>query len=162
MEQNSIILGIDPGLQNTGWGIIKKFQQEIKYTDCGAIKSNTHSRMEDRLFKIFHSICELTIKYDVNDVAIEKVFVNKNPQTSEKLIMARAAAFIAISKSGLYINEYCPNEVKKNITGSGHASKLHMQTMIQKILKIQPKKWSADAADALAIAICHAFTNHYL
>lgn len=160
----SIILGIDPGLVKTGWGIVlKEKYNAIKYIDCGVIRTDSKESMEIRLVSIFDQVSKLILEFNPEAVSMEEVFVNMNPKTSEKLIMARTASFLAISKLGLKVNQYKPNEIKKNITGSGHASKEQVYIMIQKILGkniINDNKTKTfDSMDALAIATCHAFSK---
>jgi crossover junction endodeoxyribonuclease RuvC len=116
--------------------------------------------MEIRLAKIFDGVNEVMAVHSPSGVAMESVFVNMNPHTSEKLIMARTAAFVAASKRGLTINEYPPNVIKKNVTGSGHASKDRIHTMVQMILKLEKERAiKPDSADALAVALCHCFAS---
>lgn len=162
MLNKKTILGIDPGLLKTGWGIVSKNQYEVKYIDCGVIKTESSQPMEDRLVFIYDSICNLISSFKVDFAAMEEVFVNINAKTSEKLIMARTASFLAISKSGLNVNSFRPNEIKKNITGSGHASKEQVQFMVQKILNINISNdninHTFDSMDALAIALCYTFS----
>ncbi len=160
------ILGIDPGLQKTGWGVIRKDGYNLKFIDCGVIKTSATDSMEVRLSYIFDQITELINTFNPKQVAMEEVFVNVNPSSSEKLIMARTAAFLAISKSGFLIQSFRPNEVKKNITGSGHASKELVYTMVQKILNTKiltnSKIRTLDSMDALAIAMCCAYKKQML
>ncbi|MDR2667039.1 MAG: crossover junction endodeoxyribonuclease RuvC [Holosporales bacterium] len=156
------IIGIDPGLVKTGWGVISQNNNVIKYVDCGVIKTNSKCTLEQRLIKIFDTVHEIIERFQPASVAMEEVFVNMNPKTSEKLIMARTTAFVAIAKSGLLVHEYRPNAVKKNITGAGHASKELVYTMVKKILGITIKTVetrSLDAMDALAVALCQAFSQ---
>lgn len=162
MLNERVILGIDPGLVKTGWGIISKVGYNIKYIDCGVIKTESKQKLECRISYIYDSICNLITSFKADSVAMEEVFVNTNAKTSEKLIMARTAAFLAISKSGFYVNSFRPNEIKKNITGSGHASKEQVQFMVRKLLNIDIANdnniHTFDSMDALAVALCHAFS----
>lgn len=166
MLNDKIILGIDPGLVKTGWGVITKSGYSVKYIDCGVIKTSPQENLETRLVHIYDSVCELITSFKVCSVAMEEVFVNVNAKTSEKLIMARTAAFLAISKMGFKVNSFKPNEIKKNITGSGHASKEQVQFMVQKLLNINIKNdrilHTFDSMDALAIALCLAFSLNNL
>jgi len=161
MSNKQIILGIDPGLVKTGWGIVYRNNSEVGYVDCGVIRTNATDTMEVRLCFIFDKISELLNEYKPYAVAMEEVFINKNFASSEKLIMARTAAFLAVAREGIVINQYCPNEIKKNITGSGHASKEQIYTFVSKILKIDivrdKKHYTFDSFDALAIALSRAF-----
>lgn len=161
MLNKKIILGIDPGLVKTGWGIIKKNGYDTKYLDCGVIKTESSQKMGLRLNHIYDSICDLISSSKADFVTMEEVFVNTNAKTSEKLIMARTAAFLAISKSGFDVNSFKPNEIKKNITGSGHAPKEQVQFMVKKLLNINitiDNFHTLDSMDALAVALCYAFS----
>ena len=163
MSNKQIILGIDPGLVKTGWGIVSKSGNSIQYVDCGVIKTNPKDAMESRLVTIYDSIRDLAASFKVDIASMEEVFVNTNVKSSEKLIMARTAAFLALAKTGLNVASYRPNEIKKNITGSGHAGKEQVQLMVQKLLNIniqKDKNHTFDSMDALAIALCGAFFSN--
>lgn len=158
------ILGIDPGLNHTGWGIIEKLSyDDIRYIDCGVINSVVSNSLEDKLKFIYAEIVRVIKLYSPIIVAMEEVFINTNPQSSKKLIMARTAAFLACCNNNLHVSEYAPTTVKKNITGNGRASKLQVYTMIQKILRISidkdNKNRTYDSIDAIAVAMCQAFIN---
>ena len=156
------MLGIDPGLVRTGWGVVKKSGYNFEYVDCGVIKTESSDQMEIRLSSIYDSVYELIEKFSPSEISMEEVFVNTNLKTSQKLIMARSAAFISAANKGYKVNEYTPNEVKKNITGHGHAQKNQIHVMVQKILNVEIEKNSKtktlDSMDAIAVALCHAFT----
>ncbi len=160
------VLGIDPGLSSTGWGIINvknsksKISYNGKYTfvDCGILKTDTHDNLCDRLTFIYDSIYKLIKTTKPDRISIERVFVNINPASSEKLIMARTTAILAIAKTGHKYVEFAPNMIKKVITGMGHGGKDLVKENVWKILQPTasachcPK--TADASDALAIALC--------
>lgn len=162
---SNIFLGIDPGLVKTGWGIVEKCGYDIKYKACGVIKTEPQKRMEERLILIYSSVSEIITKFKPAKISMEKVFVNKNPESSQKLIMARTAAFLSAAQFGYAIDEYSANEIKKNITGQGHSSKNQIYVMIQKILgiklSIDNRLITSDAIDAIAIALCNAFKNQF-
>lgn len=162
MLNKEIILGIDPGLVKTGWGVVLKDGYNLKYVDCGVIQPDPKASMEKRLVSIFDSMTDLINHFKPYAIAMEDVFINVNPKSSEKLMMARAVSFLAIAKLGYTVNRYKPNEIKKNITGSGHASKEQVYAMVQKILKVDistdNKSHTFDSIDALAIAMCHSFS----
>jgi crossover junction endodeoxyribonuclease RuvC len=149
------ILGIDPGLNNTGWGIIEQKQNTLAYIACGVIKPSAQYDTADRLYMIDAELDKIISLYKPDAVAIEETFVNKSPASSLKLGMARGVAFIAPARAGLKVFEYGANKVKKTVVGAGHADKSQIQTMI-KILLPRADFKNADSADALAIAICHA------
>ena len=160
MSNKKIILGIDPGLVNTGWGVVFRDGTEVGYINCGVIQTKADDAMEKRLCHIFDKISALIDEYAPYAVAMEEVFVNKNFASSSKLIMARTSAFLAIAKKGYIVSQYSPNEIKKNITGSGHASKEQIHTFVRKILKIDilndKRHHTFDSFDALAIALSRA------
>ena len=157
------ILGVDPGLSNTGWGVIEYYsdngyEPKYNFVDCGVFKTNSHDGLGERLSFIYDSIFNLIKTVKPDEISMERVFVNINPASSEKLIMARTAAFLAIEKTGHKCVEFTPNEVKKKVTGAGHGSKELVKKTVQKILNLNPAKShyskNADANDALAIALC--------
>lgn len=152
------IIGIDPGLNNTGWGIIEKNQNKLSFVASGVIKPDAKSSMAERLHKIDSELEQIITLYNPQTSAIEETFVNKSPASSLKLGMARGAAFLAPARAGIEVAEYSANTIKKSVVGAGHADKNQIQMMV-KILLPRADFKTADAADALAIAICHA--HHY-
>ncbi|MDR1609260.1 MAG: crossover junction endodeoxyribonuclease RuvC [Holosporales bacterium] len=160
---SELIFGIDPGLLRTGWGVVETGSGgTVRYVDCGVIRPDSKLPLERRLVFIFDELQSLLLSVMPTRIAIEDVFVNMNPQSSEKLMMARTAAIIAASKSGLPVHSYRPNEIKKNVTGSGHASKEVVGTMVQRILRTPIDRSdgtrTADSTDALATSLCCAFS----
>ena len=156
------VLGIDPGLQKTGWAVIEKTGYDISYIKCGVVRTSPNESIDERLIKIFNFIQDICQYYCVDKACIEEVFLNSYPKSSEKLIMARTSSILALAKCEVPIQTFCPNEVKKNVTGSGHSSKLTVETMVQKILNIKIEKSreiTHDSIDALAIAICGVFAS---
>ena len=111
MSNKQLILGIDPGLVKTGWGVIVKYGTDVGYVNCGVILTKVSDLMEARLCHIFDEISALLDDYKPSAVAMEEVFVNSNYKSSEKLIMARTAAFLAVAKHGISISQYRPNEI---------------------------------------------------
>lgn len=154
------ILGIDPGLHITGWGIIDFDGFRLKHIAHGTVVSKPSDEIADRLSQIFKNLSDIIEKHSPNEVGIEQVFVNSNPASSLKLGMARGVAVCVPSIMGLKVSEYTPNKIKKTIVGSGHATKDQVSIMVQKLLNCGPVK--LDAADALAIAICHAHHRNIL
>ena len=148
------ILGIDPGLHITGWGIIDFDGFRLKHIAHGTIVSKPSDEIADRLSYIFKNLSNVIEEHSPNEVGIEQVFVNNNPTSSLKLGMARGVAVCVPSIMGLKVHEYTPNKIKKTVVGSGHATKDQVSIMVQKLLNCGSVK--LDAADALAIAICHA------
>ena len=151
------ILGIDPGLQTTGFGVIDADVHELRYVASGTI-STTHLARGDlpaRLKVLFDGIGELRQRYQPDAAAIEIVFVNVNPQSTLLLGQARGAALTALVAGGLEVNEYTALQMKKAIVGHGQARKEQVQAMVVRLLGL-PGLPGKDAADALGLAICHA------
>ena len=148
------ILGLDPGLRVTGYGVIEKRGSGLIYVASGCIKS-PDGELPDRLKNILHSVQEVIRLYSPAEVAVEKVFVNVNPQSTLLLGQARGAAICGAVLSDLPVAEYTALQVKQAVVGNGHAQKEQVQEMVKRLLKL-PASPSADAADALACAICHA------
>ena len=148
------ILGLDPGLRVTGYGVIEKVGSTLTYVTCGCIKS-PDGELPDRLKNILNSVQEVISRYAPVEVAVEKVFVNINPQSTLLLGQARGAAICAAVAQNLPVSEYTALQVKQAVVGNGHATKEQVQEMVKRLLKLSGYP-SADAADALACAICHA------
>lgn len=149
------ILGIDPGLRITGFGLIDADGHRLSYVASGCIKSDAEQDLPARLGSIFSSLGELLAQYQPTQVAVEKVFVNVNPQSTLLLGQARGAAICAAVAAGLPVAEYTALQVKQAVVGNGHAAKEQVQHMVRRLLSL-PGEPGADAADALACAICHA------
>ncbi|MDR0678051.1 MAG: crossover junction endodeoxyribonuclease RuvC [Holosporaceae bacterium] len=148
------ILGIDSGLHITGWGVIDYDGFHLKYVAHGVISSTASEEISQRLGNIFKGLADIIEEYSPSEAGIENTFVNKNPFSSLKLGMARGTAICCAGILGLKIVEYTPNKVKKSVVGTGHATKEQVSIMVQKLLNCGNVK--LDAADALAVAICHA------
>jgi len=151
----SIILGIDPGLNNAGWGVIKSRGNEIKYIACGSIKTNPKDDLATRLAKLSKDLKKIIESYNIDTAAIEETFVNKNAGSSLKLGHARGALMLTVSLAELEIKEYAAREVKKCVVGVGKAEKEQVAMMV-KVLLPGCEIENYDAADALAVAICHS------
>ncbi len=154
------ILGIDPGLRVTGFGVIEKSGEALSYIASGTIKTasgKTEDREElpARLKIILDGLFEVIATYQPEEVAIEKVFVNVNPQSTLLLGQARGAAISAAVMRNLSVAEYTALQVKQSVVGNGHAAKEQVQEMVKRLLKL-PAVPKPDSADALACAICHA------
>ena len=148
------VLGIDPGSNITGYGIIESCGGVIRHLDNGNISPGTKLPFHKRLKGIYEGIAELIEEFNPESVAIENVFVAKNARSSLLLGHARGVAMIAASRAGVDIEEYSPSQVKMAVSGSGRASKEQVQRMVKAILKL-PEIACEDASDALAVAICH-------
>ncbi len=151
------ILGIDPGLQKTGWGIIESSGSSLKFINSGLIRTNSKAPMAERLAILYHGITSVIDEYLPDEAAIEETFVNQNPASALKLGQARGVLLMAPAIKGLSVGEYSANKVKKSVVGSGHAAKQQMGMMIKTLLPACGTI-TEDEADALAVAITHA---HY-
>ena len=148
------ILGIDPGLRITGFGVIEKNGTSIAYIASGCIRSGD-AGLPERLKTILEGLRSIILEHQPQQVAVEKVFVNVNPQSTLLLGQARGTAICAAVIAGLPVAEYTALQVKQAVVGNGHADKEQVQEMVKRLLKLSGAP-SADAADALACAICHA------
>lgn len=149
------ILGIDPGLRHMGWGVIGVEGSRLSFVACGAIHSDSGLSLADRLRRLYEGLVEVIALHGPDEAAVEETFVNRDPQSALKLGQARGIALLAPAVAGLPVAEYAANLVKKSIAGTGHAEKQQIAAML-KILLPRSEAASADAADALAVAITHA------
>ena len=157
-----IILGIDPGLRTTGFGVIEKQGAQLRYIASGTIKTMAaEGELPGRLKIILDGICEVVRTYRPTCAAIEKVFVNVNPQSTLLLGQARGAAITALVSTDLAVAEYSATQIKQAVTGTGKAAKEQVQEMVSRLLML-PGLPGSDAADALGIAICHANSHDAL
>lgn len=147
-------MGIDPGLRVTGFGVIDKHGQKLCYVASGCIKT-PDGELPERLKVILGSLTEVIAQHGPEQVAVEKVFVNVNPQSTLLLGQARGAAICAAVQAGLPVAEYTALQIKQAVVGNGHADKEQVQAMVRRLLELSGTP-SPDAADALACAICHA------
>ena len=152
-----IILGIDPGLRTTGFGVIEKHGSKLRYIASGTIKTGLEGALPPRLKIILDGVREVVATYNPQCAAIEKVFVNVNPQSTLLLGQARGAAISALVGADLSVAEYSPTQIKQSVVGSGKAAKPQVQDMVSRLLML-PGLPGSDAADALGVAICHAHT----
>lgn len=149
-------MGIDPGLRVTGYGVIFQKNQSVTYIASGIIKtSNDEGNLASRIKIILNGLRQVIEQFEPEVVAIEKVFVNTNPQSTLLLGQARGAAIAAAVSMDLEVFEYTALQIKKSVVGKGHATKNQVQSMIQRLLNL-PSTPSSDSADALACGICHA------
>ena len=149
------ILGIDPGLRVTGFGVIEKQANNLRYVASGCIKSVAEQALPQRLKSLLDGLDEIIQQYQPQQSAVEIVFVNVNPQSTLLLGQARGAAICALVQAGLPVAEYTALQIKQAVVGQGKAPKEQVQKMVMRLLKLSTPP-SADAADALACAICHA------
>ena len=149
------ILGVDPGLRVTGFGLIEKRGRDLFYLASGCIRTVDKDPLPERLRTILSNLGQVILEGEPKQVAVEKVFVNVNPQSTLLLGQARGAAICAAVQAGLPVAEYTALQVKQAVVGHGHAAKEQVQAMVSRLLGLAGAP-SADAADALACAICHA------
>lgn len=149
------IIGIDPGLRNTGWGVIEAAGSRLSFVACGVVRSDSALSLADRLRQLHDGLSGVIHAHMPQEAAVEETFVNRDPQSALKLGQARGVALVVPALAGLPVAEYAANLVKKTVVGSGHAEKPQIAAMVR-ILLPRAEAQSADAADALAVAICHA------
>ena len=149
------IIGIDPGLRRTGWGIVESDGVRLAYVASGLVTSDDEGELAYRLRELYEGLISVIASFKPLEAAIEETFVNKDARSTLKLGQARGMALLAPAQRGLRIAEYPPNVVKKTVVGAGHAEKRQIAAMVGFLLP-KAKFESADEADALAIAICHA------
>jgi crossover junction endodeoxyribonuclease RuvC len=148
------VLGLDPGLQHTGWGVVEADGNRLRYIADGTV--NTDSKLETavRLKQLHDGLTAIIQQFSPDAAAVEETFVNKNPVSTLKLGLARGVVLLVPALANLEVSEYPANLVKKSVVGVGHATKEQVQMMVARLLP-GSKQHSADSADALAIAICH-------
>jgi crossover junction endodeoxyribonuclease RuvC len=156
----SIILGIDPGSRITGYGVIKKIASRSEYVASGCIRTQG-SELAPRLKQIFDGVREIIHQFKPDEFAIEQVFMAKNPDSALKLGQARGAAIVAATTFDLPVAEYSARQIKQSVVGKGGADKTQVQHMVTHLLKLSSSP-QADAADALAVALCHNHTQQSL
>ncbi|MCK5296342.1 MAG: crossover junction endodeoxyribonuclease RuvC [Alphaproteobacteria bacterium] len=149
------LLGLDAGLRKTGWGIIDVDNNHLRYIADGVITSNAKLELSERLAQLHAGVKEVVELYNPDESAVEETFVNRNPASALKLGHARGVIMLAPALAGIIVAEYAPNKIKKAVVGAGHASKQQIIMMVRTLLPAC-KVESEDAADALAVAICHA------
>jgi crossover junction endodeoxyribonuclease RuvC len=149
------ILGIDPGLRRTGWGVVTIEGNRLSFLGCGSLATDDKAALGMRLVAIHDGLRKVVADYAPDEAAVEATFVNKDASATLKLGQARGIAMLVPAAAGLLVAEYAPNLVKKTIVGAGHGEKAQIRMMIGVLLpKADPQ--THDAADALAIAVCHA------
>jgi crossover junction endodeoxyribonuclease RuvC len=158
----AIILGVDPGSRLTGYGVIRQQGNQLSYLGSGCINAQGTAKaplsLADKLKLIHDGISELIVQFQPDEFAIEQVFMARNPDSALKLGQARGAAIVAAACAGLPVAEYAARLVKQAVVGTGAADKTQVQHMVMAMLKL-PQRPQADAADALAVALCHAHSR---
>lgn len=157
----AIILGIDPGSRVTGFGVIETTGQKQRYITSGCIRTDPNSDMPHRLEEIFSGVGEVIDQYHPDEAAIEKIFMSRSAESALKLGHARGVAMVASVTKQIPIFEYEARKVKQAVVGTGSADKSQVQHMVQSLLQL-PGAPQSDAADALAIAICHIHTQKHM
>ena len=155
MGQAIRIIGIDPGLRNMGWGVIETLGNSLKFVASGTVRSDGKADLASRLCQLHDGLADVLHLHRPDEAAVEVTFVNKDATATLKLGQARGIAMLVPARAGLAVAEYAPNAVKKSVIGVGHGDKKQIQMML-KVLMPRAAFESDDAADALAIAICHA------
>jgi crossover junction endodeoxyribonuclease RuvC len=149
------ILGIDPGLRRTGWGVVESAGNRLSFIACGSVATDDDLALAERLVELHQGLVRVVDEFRPDEAAVEATFVNKDATATLKLGQARGIALLVPARAGVAVAEYSPNLVKKTIVGAGHAEKVQIRVMVGVLLpKSDPQ--SNDAADALAIAITHA------
>lgn len=149
------ILGLDPGLRRTGWGVIVSEGSRLRWIAHGVVTPPETVPLSERLLWLLEGVGQVCVDHGCDEAAIEEVFVNVNPASTLKLGHARAAVMLAPARNGLSVAEYSPNMIKKAVVGAGHADKSQIAFMVKRLLP-SAGDVKADAADALAVAITHA------
>jgi len=149
------LLGLDPGLRKTGWGIIEAADGRLRHVANGTLGSDDRLEVAMRLVQLYDGVCAVIARFTPEEAAVEESFVNKNASSTLKLGLARGVVLLAPARAGLKVAEYPTNLVKKSVVGAGHAEKAQVEAMVRHLLPTAEID-GADAADALAVAICHA------
>jgi crossover junction endodeoxyribonuclease RuvC len=148
------LIGLDPGLRLTGWGVIEVDGNRLRHVAHGVVKVAAEGPLADRLCALFEGVATIVAAHQPVEAAVEETFVNVNPGSTLKLGQARGVVMLAPARAGLPVFEYAANLVKKSVTGAGHADKRQIAMMVGRLLP--GVEATSDAADALAVAICHA------
>jgi crossover junction endodeoxyribonuclease RuvC len=149
------LLGLDPGLQHTGWGVIEAVGSRLTFVACGTVNSTPTRPLAERLVELHDGLRAVIDEWEPVEAAVEETFVNKNPTSTLKLGLARGVVLLTPALFQLKVAEYPANLVKKSVVGAGHAAKEQVQMMVRVLLPAS-SAGTPDAADALAVAICHA------
>ena len=151
------VLGLDPGLRHTGWGIVDKEGPKLRFISAGVINPDDKLSLPERLADLHENLKKVIAEFSPDEAAVEETFVNKNPNSTLKLGQARGVVILTPALFNIRVSEYTPNHIKKMVVGAGHADKNQVDMMVRTLLKTVPEHIPPDASDALAIAICHCF-----
>lgn len=150
----TVIIGIDPGSRVTGYGVIRTAGQRTQYVTCGCIRLNTEGGFDERLVQLYDELSDIIVAFGPLEAAVEKVFLNRNVDSALKLGHARGVVMVAARRAGVAVHEYSATQIKQSVVGRGHADKVQVQHMVKFLLGLNATP-TADAADALAAALCH-------
>lgn len=150
-----LILGVDPGLNRCGWGLVLSEGARVRHVAHGVIKPPPHRQLASRLHDVFEGISAVVAEHKPHEAAVEETFVNSNARAALALGQARGVALAAAARTGLVVAEYAPTTIKKAVVGAGGADKTQVAFMVRRLLPAAGEV-SADAADALGVALCHA------
>ncbi len=160
MSNGLTVLGIDPGSQCLGWGVVREVSGVLSLVDCGAVRPKGDD-FSARLGDLFLKLQEIVERHKPDEAAVETVFTNKNILSALKLGQARGVAVAACAAHGLTISDYEPTLVKKSLVGTGRAEKEQVAFMVQRLLNVKNANWALDTSDALAVAICHLTVRRF-
>ena len=150
------VIGIDPGSQRTGWGVVREVSGVLRLVDCGVVRTASAGKeFSARLARIYHELAKVLGRCKPDEAAIEQVFTAKNAASALKLGQARGVAVAACAADGLGISDYEPTLVKKSLVGTGRAEKEQVAFMVKRLLNVREADWALDTSDALAVAVCH-------
>ena len=149
------VLGLDPGLRRTGWGVIETAGNRLRHVGHGVVATDSGASVPERLCSLYEGLVEIVARYEPDEASVEETFVNRNPESTLKLGLARGVVLLAPALAGLPVHEYAANRIKKALVGAGHADKEQVALMVRHLLPGVGDA-TADATDALAAAICHA------
>lgn len=152
------LIGLDPGLRATGWGVIDVHGNRLSHVANGILKADHEGEMAARLRQLFEGLMQVLERWNPAAAAVESVFINKDPGSSLKLGQARGVVLLAPAMRGIEVAEYAPNQIKKALVGVGHADKIQIRAMVGRLMP-GCMIAGADAADALGVAICHAHST---
>ena len=157
-----LVLGIDPGTATTGYGLVRQAADgSLAAVEFGAILTPAEMPMPDRLASLYEQLQAIILLHRPDSSAVEKLFFQKNVKTALSVGQGRGVVLLALAQSHLPVGEYTPNEIKQAVTGYGSAGKQQMQEMVRLLLGLEQRPKPDDAADALAVAICHLHSSHY-
>ena len=156
-----LVLGIDPGTAITGYGLVREDEAGLTLVDYGVITTAAGRPLPERLQAIYQGLADVARKYQPQQAAVEELFFSRNVRTALSVGHARGVTLLALADAGLAIHEYKPLEIKQAITGYGGAGKQQMQEMVRLLLNLEKRPKPDDAADALAVAICHLHSSRY-